>query len=88
MGSPILLDVKVTPGASQNRVEAWEGDVLRIRVRGVPEKGRVNDELRHFLADQLGIAPSRITLVRGATSRLKRLSIEGITRLDLLKLHP
>lgn len=72
------LVVKVTPNASKNQIVGWEEDVLRIRVRGVPEKGRVNEELIEFLAEILGLAKSQIKIISGYTSRIKRIQIEGI----------
>ena len=75
----IILEVKVTPNASQNQMVSWEEGVLRLRIRGVPEKGEVNEELIAFLADEFGIAKSRIQIVYGASSRLKRLKIADVT---------
>jgi len=70
--------VKVTPNAAKNQIIGFEEGILRIRVRGVPEKGRVNEELIEFLAKTLGIAKSRIEILTGHTGRLKRLKIEGL----------
>ncbi|MBX7066948.1 MAG: DUF167 domain-containing protein [Parachlamydiales bacterium] len=69
------IQIKVTPNSSKNEIMGWEGELLRIRVRGVPEKGRVNEELIAFLAKEFGIAKSQITIHSGHTSRLKRLKI-------------
>ncbi len=69
--------VKVTPNASQNQIVGWEGDMLKVRIRGVPEKGRVNEELIEFLAEEFGVPKSAIEIASGHTSRLKRLKIAG-----------
>lgn len=74
-----LLRVKVTPNAAQNQIIGWEGDTLRIRIRGVPEKGRVNQELIAFLSATLNLPKSHIQILSGHTNRVKRLQIEGIT---------
>lgn len=74
----IILQIKVTPNASKNQIIGFEEKVLKVRIRGVPEKGRVNEELIEFLAETLGIAKSNIKILSGDTSRLKRLKIEGI----------
>lgn len=79
----MMLAVKVTPNASKNQIVGWEGDVLKVRIKGVPEKGKVNEELVEFLADQLGVSKSQITIVAGHTSRQKRLKIEGDVKLPL-----
>ena len=75
----ITIQVKVTPNASKNQILGGEDETLRIKVRGVPEKGRVNEELIEFLADLLDLAKSQIQLLSGHTSRIKRLKIEGIS---------
>ena len=41
----------------------------------VPEKGRANTALLKLLARAWGVAPSRLTLVRGAANRLKTVAI-------------
>ncbi len=69
----------MTPNGSKNQIIGWEEGVLRVRIRGVPERGRVNEELVAFLAKTVGVAKSAIKIVSGHTSRLKRVKIEGIT---------
>ena len=80
MCSAVIIEVKVTPNASKSEILGWEENRLLIRVRGVPDKGKVNANLIQFLAKTLDIAKSRIQILSGETSRLKRLSIEGISR--------
>lgn len=77
--SLIIIQVKVTPNASKNQIIGFEEDVLRVRIRGVPEKGKVNEELIAFFAKTLGIAKSRIEILSGRASRLKRIKIQGIS---------
>lgn len=74
----LIVQIKVTPNASKNKIIGFNEGILCVRIRGVPEKGRVNEELINFLADTLNIAKSRISIVSGHTSRLKRLKIEGL----------
>ena len=61
--------VRVSPGAGQNAV--IPGDTLHIRVTAPPEDGKANEAVRHLLARALGVAPTRLTLIRGTTSRHK-----------------
>lgn len=63
------IAVRVTPGAASAGVEA--GDPMKIRVTDVPEKGKATAAAQALLAKALGIAPSRLALVRGATARDK-----------------
>jgi uncharacterized protein (TIGR00251 family) len=78
-----MIQIKVTPNASKNQIVDWTEGVLRLRIKGVPEKGQVNEELIAFLAKHLGIAKSYIEMVNGATSRIKRLKTAGFTKEQL-----
>lgn len=74
-----IIACKVIPKAHKSEVVGWDAGVLKVRLAAVPEKGKANDELIRLLADQLGIAKSRITLISGDTSRQKRVRIEGMS---------
>ncbi len=80
-----MLAVKITPNAHKNEIVGWREDVLHIRIRAVPEKGRANEELIEFLSEKLKIAKSKITILSGHTSRLKRLQIEGMDLPEIKK---
>ena len=58
----------VTPGARRN---ALDGPPWRALVTTPPEDGRANVAAQKLLALALGVAPSRLTFVRGAKSRHK-----------------
>ncbi len=62
--------VRVTPRASRNAVLA-EGGEIRVYVTVVPEDGKANAAVQKLLAKALGVAKSRLVLIRGATSRDK-----------------
>lgn len=64
------IAVRVTPKASRQRIEA-EGGAIRLYVTVVPEDGKANEAARNLLAEALGIARTRLTLIRGQTSRDK-----------------
>ncbi|MEP7222225.1 MAG: DUF167 domain-containing protein [Novosphingobium sp.] len=70
------LAVRVTPGARSESVEIADGRVL-VKVRVKPEDGKATGAVVDMFAAALGIAPSRITLLRGATSREKLFRIGG-----------
>lgn len=65
-----LLAVRVTPGAKVEMLEITDGRLL-AKVRAKPEDGKANDAVRTLLAAALDCAPSRLELLRGATSREK-----------------
>jgi hypothetical protein len=69
------LAVRVTPGGRTEGVEIVAGK-LHVKVRAKPEDGRANAAVIELVAAGLGIAPSRLGLLRGATSREKLLQID------------
>lgn len=72
-GTEIAL--RVTPKASRNGLSRDETGI-RVSVTTVPEDGKATAAVRKILAKALGIAPSRLTLVRGATARDKVFRID------------
>lgn len=64
------IAVRVTPKASRNAVVAEDG-AIRIHVTVVPEGGKANAAVAKLLARALGVAKTRLTLVRGETARDK-----------------
>ncbi len=63
--------VTVTPKASRDRVVRDEAGALRVYVTCVPEDGKANAAVQKLLARAIGIAKTRLVLVRGQTSRTK-----------------
>jgi len=70
------LAVRVTPGARSDAVVIEQGQ-LQVKVRVKPEDGKATDAVRDVLARALGVAPSRVELLRGATSREKLFRVSG-----------
>ena len=68
------LAVRVTPGAREDAL-AIDSGKLMARVRAVPDSGKANVAVRALIAGALGVAPSRLELLRGGTSREKLVSI-------------
>lgn len=64
-----LFDCHVTPRARRNALT--DGTPIKAEVTAAPEDGKANAAVAELLARALGVAKSRLTLVRGATSRDK-----------------
>jgi uncharacterized protein YggU (UPF0235/DUF167 family) len=73
------LTLRLTPRASRNHLELQAGE-LKAWVTAAPTDGQANAAVQELLAARLGLAKSKITLVRGASSREKTFRIEGLTR--------
>ncbi|MCY1126300.1 DUF167 domain-containing protein [Frigidibacter sp. RF13] len=67
--------VRVTPKAARDRITVEDGQI-RVYVTVVPEDGKANRAVQAALAKAMGIAKSRLTLLRGETSRDKTFRVE------------
>ena len=75
----VILRVQVQPRASRDEVVGPHGDGLKIRITAAPVAGAANKHLLKFLAKKLKVARSQMSIASGATSRSKRIAIEGIS---------
>ena len=66
--------IRATPKAKRIAIE--DGDPIRVWVTAPPADGKANEAVRKLLAKALGVAPSRLTLKRGATSRDKLFQLD------------
>lgn len=77
------ITVQLTPRASRNELvevtPEGHGLLVRARVTAPPVDGRANDALEGLLAASLGVAPSRVRVVGGATARRKVVEVSGLT---------
>jgi uncharacterized protein (TIGR00251 family) len=72
------IAVRVQPRAKREEVAGARGGALLVRVTAPPVEGKANDAVRKLLAKRLGIAPARVTVVRGASARDKVVEIDGM----------
>jgi hypothetical protein len=71
------LAVRVRPGAKKNDIAGIHAGAVKISLTAPPVDDRANELLIEFLAELLRIPRARISLLTGATSRMKRLRITG-----------
>lgn len=75
------ISIRLTPNASSNRIGESRlmpnGETqLSVYVTSIPEDGKANDAMIKLLAKHLNLAPSRLTIIRGHTSRNKVVKID------------
>ncbi len=78
----IVLSVRLTPKANRDAPDGIgvlsDGRrVGRVRVRAVPEDGAANAALIAVIAKAFGRPKSAVTIVSGATQRLKQVRLDG-----------
>jgi uncharacterized protein (TIGR00251 family) len=70
------LAVRVTPRASRNEITEIQTDgTVKVRLVAVPVEGEANQALIDFLAEVLGVAPSKLDIVAGMSGKDKLISV-------------
>lgn len=83
------IEVRLRPRGHADELLGFEDGVLQARVSAPPVDGKANKALCRLVAKRAGVAPSRVTVVRGEKSRQKLLLVEGIDEESLkAKLAP
>lgn len=78
------LHVRVQPGARRTALAGWFGDHPKIAIAAPPVDGAANEALVAWVARFFGTRARDVRIVGGATSRTKRLEVEGIADAELL----
>ncbi len=84
-GQGLRLAVQVQPKAARNEIAGETEGRLKVRLTAPPVEGKANKALVKFLAKRLGLAGSRIVIVRGHKSRRKDLLIAGLEEAEALE---
>ncbi len=78
----VLIAVKAVPGAATSEICGVLGDRLKVRLAAPPEGGRANAMLRDVLARALGVRPSDVEIVQGASGPNKTVRVRGISEAE------
>ncbi len=76
MAAGVTLTLKAVPGARRNAVQI-AGNEVRVLVTQSAERGKANDAIVVLLSKKLGVAKSRIEIIRGAMARRKTVLLRG-----------
>jgi len=82
----LVFKVQVVPRSSRSEVAGEHNGSLRVRVSSPPVEGAANKELTQVLAKAFKVSRSAVSIMSGENSRLKQVSIEGVTSSDLSEL--
>lgn len=72
----ISIALHVQPNARKTEIAGLHGDRLKIRISVPPVEGKANRELCRWLARQLGVNRSHISLITGEGCRDKLVRIK------------
>jgi uncharacterized protein (TIGR00251 family) len=71
------LALWIQPRSHCDEVVGLREEAVVIRLTAPPVEGAANEALRRFVARRLGVATSRVSVVRGQRSRSKWIAVEG-----------
>lgn len=69
------IEIKVITRAKMNKVEKVD-DVYVVRTSAVPDSGKANAAVQKLLAKYFEVGRSKVELIKGEKSRLKKFRIE------------
>jgi hypothetical protein len=76
----VTFAVRVAPRASRDAIEGEHDGALKVRLTAPPVNDRANDALRRLLAARLKVPVSAVRIIAGEKSRMKRVSVAGVSR--------
>jgi uncharacterized protein len=72
----VTVELRVQPRARRNAVEL-SGSVLKVAVTAPAEGGKANDAVIALLAEAWRLPRSAFAIIKGATARMKTMSVAG-----------
>ncbi|HVN71259.1 MAG TPA: DUF167 domain-containing protein [Desulfomonilia bacterium] len=72
-----LLSCRVHPNSSREGIGEIRDDCLTIYLNAPAVEGKANSALIKFLSKGIGVAKSRVSIVKGGKSRNKLVAVEG-----------
>ncbi len=75
----VVFSVKVVPASSRTAISGLLDGTVKIKVSAPPQKGKANDCLIDFLAKQLGVKNSAISIIAGQNNPIKKIRVEGLS---------
>jgi len=82
----VVFVAKIVPGSnSPTRICGLLDGMLKVKVSAPPERGKANQCLLKFLAEQLGVKKNAVSIISGKTSPVKHIQVSGILADTLLK---
>lgn len=81
----VLLDVKVVPKSSRDRIVGEFDGMLKVTVSAAPERGAANQAVCRLLAETLGLRRQQVSVDTGHASPRKTIRISRANADDVRK---
>jgi uncharacterized protein (TIGR00251 family) len=80
------FSIRVVPRASRDAVEGEYQGALKVRLTAPPVDDKANHALRRLLAGRLNVPVSAVRIIAGEKNRMKRVTVAGVTRVQIAAL--
>ena len=70
-----VISIKLVPNSSYNKIVDYTEEFIRIKISAPPIENKANKELISFVSEILKINKSKIKIISGEKSKLKKLLI-------------
>ncbi|RTL06828.1 DUF167 domain-containing protein [Candidatus Dependentiae bacterium] len=71
----LFLDIVVVPSSGKQVIIVDKQQRIKVFLKSPPEKGKANQELIRFLSEKIPIPQNQLTIVKGLTTRKKRVAV-------------
>jgi uncharacterized protein (TIGR00251 family) len=86
-GDGVIITIDVSAGSKKTRFPAGYNEwrkAVNCQISAPPVEGKANKAIISCIAAQLGVGRGDVALVSGATSSIKRVSIRGVSRDEVI----
>ncbi len=81
----IIFCVKLVPNSSFNKIIDYTNEYIRIKITSPPLENRANKELISFCSQLFCVNKSKIEIISGEKSKLKRILIKSTSIDDIIQ---
>ncbi len=80
----VSLSLYIQAGAKKNQIVGEHDSRLKVKIAAPPIEGRANEEILAFFRRIFSLSKSQVSLIRGATTKLKVLELAGVSPGEVL----
>ena len=82
-----IIRCRIQPSASKNKIAGIYDNALKITLTAPPVDGKANKMLTQFMAKQLKLPKSKVSVIKGESSRSKTILCKDITEKQVRSLN-
>lgn len=81
----VVFNLKLVPNSSFSKVVDYTDEYVRIKISAPAIENKANKELISFCSNLLDVNKSKLEIISGEKSKLKRILIKDVNYDDILK---